>query len=112
MTETSYLDGDRLRAELAIEVKRLDALLAKYYALAMEGDGININAGILYCKLAARKATLLGLDAPSHAAMSIIVHRVEESRLTSTERLRAAVDRIRGKRLPSPDDANGSENPN
>jgi hypothetical protein len=101
-------DGDRLRRELSIEVARLDALLEKYFMLAMAGD---IDAGTLYCKLASRKASLLGLDAPAHTT-ALIVHATAPPRMTSTERLRAAVDRIRGKRLPSPDDANGSENPN
>ena len=115
VNEGDCFDAERLRRELSLEVKRLDALLEKYFALAMAGDGLNINAGLLYCKLAARKATLLGLDAPASHAMSIIVHRTEERRLTSTQEIGALIDDIRRRAITAPsepENTSGHPKPN
>jgi hypothetical protein len=100
----TVFDADRLRRELAVEVKRLDILLWKYFRLAADAPNGNFDAATIYVKLAARKSTLIGLDATPQHSMSIIVHRTEERRQTSTERLREAVDRIRHKALQPPDE--------
>jgi hypothetical protein len=96
----AFFDAKRLRRELAIEIARLDSLLAKYHALAMNGDGLNTNAGLLYCKLSSRKAALLGLDAPAFTT-SLIVHQTVAAKPTSTEQIRSVLDTLIG---PAPCD--------
>jgi DNA-binding transcriptional MerR regulator len=58
--------------------------------------------------IAERRATLLGLNAPIGHAVQVIQHE-PGNKPTSTERIRAAIDRIRDKRhqddLPSTDQA-------
>jgi hypothetical protein len=76
-----------------------------YYAKALaDGDGATA-AGGLFGKLAERKSTLLGLNAPVASASVHIHQSVEATRVTSTERIREALDRLR--ELPRPEGANG-----
>jgi hypothetical protein len=90
------LDRDAyLKRTLALELMRLDAL-----EMAFEGKAIrehDVAAGALLVKVAERRATLLGLNAPIGHAVAVVQHE-PGNQPTSTERLRAAVDRIRGKR--------------
>jgi hypothetical protein len=100
--------GDRLRRELLYEVERLDALEAHYYAKALSGDEGANAAGALYVKLAERKSTLLGLNAPVASAAVIIHQTTPAGKVTSTERIRAAIDRIRGEHRSLVEDSNGT----
>jgi len=55
----------------------------------------DVAAGVLLVKVAERRASLLGLNAPLGHAVQVIQHE-PENKPTSTERLRAAIERIRG----------------
>jgi hypothetical protein len=83
-----------LKRTLALELMRLDQL-----EMAFEGKAIrdgDVAAGALLVKVAERRATLLGLNAPIGHAVQVIQHDLP-NKPTSTERIRAAIDRIRGK---------------
>ena len=90
-TETTIDDKTR-RHTLALELARLDELQETFYARALEGD---VACGALITKIIERRCTMLGLYTPQTATLQII--EAEAPRETSTERLRAAIDRIRGK---------------
>jgi len=90
-TETTIDDKVR-RHTLALELARLDELQETFYARALEGD---VACGALITKIIERRCVMLGLYAPQTATLQII--EAEAPRETSTERLRAAIDRIRGK---------------
>ena len=100
-TETTIDDKVR-RHTLALELARLDELQETFYARALEGD---VQCGALITKIIERRCTMLGLYTPQTATLQII--EAEAPRETSTERLRAAIERIRGKRhqddLPATD---------
>ena len=90
-TETTIDDKVR-KHTLALELARLDELQETFYARALEGD---VACGALITKIIERRCTMLGLYTPQTATLQII--EAEAPRETSTERLRAAIDRIRGK---------------
>ena len=90
-TETTIDDKIR-RHTLALELARLDELQETFYARALEGD---VQCGALITKIIERRCTMLGLYTPQTATLQVI--EAEAPRETSTERLRAAIDRIRGK---------------
>ena len=100
-TETTIDDKVR-KHTLALELARLDELQETFYARALEGD---VACGALITKIIERRCTMLGLYTPQTATLQII--EAEAPRETSTERLRAAIERIRGKRhqddLPATD---------
>ena len=100
-TETTIDDKIR-RHTLALELARLDELQETFYARALEGD---VACGALITKIIERRCTMLGLYTPQTATLQVI--EAEAPRETSTERLRAAIDRIRGKKhqddLPATD---------
>ena len=100
-TETTIDDKTR-KHTLALELARLDELQETFYARALEGD---VACGALITKIIERRCTMLGLYTPQTATLQII--EAEAPRETSTERLRAAIERIRGKRhqddLPATD---------
>jgi hypothetical protein len=91
-TETTIDDKTR-KHTLAFELARLDELQETFYARALEGD---VACGALITKIIERRCVILGLYTPQTAALQII--EAEAPRETSTERIRAAIDRIRGKR--------------
>ena len=91
-TETTIDDKTR-KHTLALELARLDELQETFYARALEGD---VACGALITKIIERRCTMLGLYTPQTATLQII--EAEAPRETSTERLRAAIERIRGKR--------------
>lgn len=81
------LEVDRdayLRRTVALELVRLDQLEEAFAAQAMAGD---VPSGSLLVKIAERRATLLGLNAPLGHAVSIIQHEPAEA-LNSTEQTR------------------------
>ena len=90
-TETTIDDKVR-RHTLALELARLDELQETFYARALEGD---VACGALITKIIERRCVMLGLYTPQTATLQVI--EAEAPRETSTERLRAAIDRIRGK---------------
>ena len=90
-TETTIDDKTR-KHTLALELARLDELQKTFYARALEGD---VACGALITKIIERRCTMLGLYTPQTATLQVI--EAEAPRETSTERLRAAIDRIRGK---------------
>src|SRR5262249_53680539 len=87
---------------LALELERLDQLQQVFSARALEGD---VASGALVAKIIERRCTMLGLYTPPATMLQVI--EAEAPRETSTEKIRAAIDRIRG-RLPKPD---GPEDP-
>jgi hypothetical protein len=91
-TETTIDDKTRMHT-LALELARLDELQETFYARALEGD---VACGALITKIIERRCVILGLYTPQTATLQII--EAEAPRETSTEHIRAAIDRTRGKR--------------
>ena len=102
-------DRGRLRAT-HLELARLDELLGKFRAKALEGDPVAAN---LLVRLSERRSALLGLDHrqvdPVMLSLSVM------PRASSTDRIREAIDRLRHDPLyggrPDPEepaDPNGS----
>jgi hypothetical protein len=99
------IDRDKyLKRTLALELLRLDELEEAFRDKAIVDR--DVASGALLVRIAERRATLLGLNPPLGHAVQVIQHE-PENKPTSTERLRAAIDRIRGKRhqddLPATD---------
>jgi len=89
------VDRDKyLKRALAMQLLQLDELEVAFRDKAIVDR--DVASGILLVKVADRRATLLGLNAPLGHAVHVIQHE-PESKPTSTEHLRAAIDRIRGK---------------
>ena len=82
-----------LRRTLALELIRLDQLEMAFEDKAIRDQ--DVAAGVLMVKIAERRAILLGLNPPLGHAVQVIQHE-PENKPTSTERLRAAIERIRG----------------
>jgi len=61
----------------------------------------DVASGVLLTKIHERRATLLGLNAPAAAAVHIIEHQRPTLR-PPTDRVEAAINRIRDQRLPAP----------
>ena len=92
------LDRDQfLRRTLAMELIELDRLQQAFRDKALEDR--DVARGLLLLKVAERRATLLGMNAPQSPAVQIIQHEPTAAQ-TSTDKIRAAIDRIRGKSLP------------
>src|SRR5215471_9680393 len=94
----TVIDDKTRKHSLALELERLDQLQQVFGARALEGD---VQCGALVAKIIERRCTMLGLYAPPTATLRVI--EAEAARETSTDRIAAAIDRIRGKRLPRPD---------
>jgi len=92
-------NGYRLRA-VALDLERLEAMQARFLRDALNGD---LAAGHLCLKIAERRAAMLGTDAPVRVD-AVQLTQVSGPESTSTEKIAAAIDRIRGKRLPKPPD--------
>ena len=83
------LDRDKyLKRALALELIRLDQLETAFEAKALVDR--DVAAGTLLVKIAERRATLLGMNAPIGHAVAVVQH--EPVRPTSTERLRRVLD--------------------
>src|SRR5262245_50960250 len=88
-------DRDKyLKRVLAMQLLQLDELEVAFREKALTDR--DVAAGVLLVKVAERRATLLGLNAPIGHAVQVIQHE-PGNKPTSTERIRAAIDRIRGK---------------
>ena len=102
-TETTIDDKTR-KHTLALELARLDELQTVFHDRALAGD---VHCGALVAKIIERRCTMLGLYTPPAATLQVI--EAEAPKETSTDRIRAALDRIRGKRLPpKPDEPDDS----
>jgi hypothetical protein len=87
------LDGARLREAWSMMDRRLAAIELKFYNRAIEGDG-DVQAAQIFVKISERRATLAGLNAPSSHIVQVS-HVPPDQVQTSTERIRAALDRLR-----------------
>lgn len=76
---------------LALELVELDELGEVFRDKAIREQ--DVAAGALLTKIHERRTTLLGLNAPQSAAVQIIEYERAPA-VTSTERIRAAIDRI------------------
>ena len=95
------LDRDTyLKRALAMELIELDQLQQAFRDKALEDR--DVGSGLLLLKVAERRATLLGMNAPQGHAVQIIQHEPAAAQ-TSTDKIRAAIDRIRCKSLPKPE---------
>ena len=97
-SETTIDDKVR-RHTLALELARLDELQETFYARALEGD---VQCGALCTKIIERRCTMLGLYTPQTATLQVI--EAEAPRETSTDKISALIERIRGKTRDDPDD--------
>jgi len=89
------IDRDKyLKRTLALQLLHLDELEEAFRDKALVDR--DVASGMLLIRVAERRATLLGLNPPLGHAVQVIQHE-PENKPTSTERLRAAIDRIRGK---------------
>jgi hypothetical protein len=89
------IDRDKyLKRTLALELLRLDELEEAFRDKAIVDR--DVASGALLVRIAERRATLLGLNPPLGHAVQVIQHE-PPNKPTSTEHLRAAIDRIRGK---------------
>ncbi|WP_027584024.1 hypothetical protein [Bradyrhizobium sp. Ai1a-2] len=86
--------GFRVRTA-RLELERLDLLHRAYFAKALSGDTA---AGQLLVRIAERRSALLALDSPIRVDIVERQHEVTPAP-TSTDRIRAAIDRLTG---PSP----------
>jgi hypothetical protein len=97
---------DKLRMHtLALELERLDGLQEVFEQQAKAGD---VQSALLVTKLIERRSVMLGLAAPPRTDNHIIEH-ARPPAMTSTERIRAAIDRLRLEKQPKADDGSGSD---
>jgi hypothetical protein len=87
------LNNKQLRRELMLEAKRLRAIGKRYFERALSDDEQAPASAIIYVKASERLATLLGLNAPSNHTVQM--HVAPPETVSSTERIRAALDRLR-----------------
>ena len=96
---------DKLRAHtLALEIERLDELQEVFNDQAKAGD---VQSALLVTKIIERRSILLGLSAPPRTDHHIIEH-AQPPAMTSTERIRAAIDLLRLEKQPKIED-NGED---
>jgi hypothetical protein len=87
------VDRDKyLKRALAMQLLQLDELEVAFRDKAIVDR--DVAAGVLLVKVAERRASLLGLNAPLGHAVQVIQHE-PENKPSSTDRIRAAIDRIR-----------------
>jgi hypothetical protein len=94
------MSGEELRRGLYVEAVRLEALLRRHFAAAMEGDTIS---AALYVKTSERLSSMIGTNAPIGHAVHVIhssAKPVEQG--TSTQRMLEAIRRLRNE--PEPED--------
>jgi hypothetical protein len=84
------IDDSTRKHTLALELARLDELQSVFHNRALAGD---VHCGALVAKLIERRCTMLGLYTPQSTTLQVI--EVQAPKETSTERIRAAIDRIR-----------------
>jgi len=82
---------------LALELERLDRLQRTFESIAETGD---VQAAALVTKIIERRCIMLGIAAPPRVDPHLIAQQAPPVQ-NSTERIRAAIDRIRA--MPSPE---------
>src|SRR5215471_17769504 len=88
----TVIDDKTRKHSLALELERLDQVQQVFGARSLEGD---VQCGALVAKIIERRCTMLGLYTPPTATLQVI--EAEAPRETSTDKICAAIDRIRGK---------------
>jgi hypothetical protein len=73
---------------------RLHRLELKFFHKAMEGEG-DCQAAVTYVKISERRATLAGANAPIGHVVQVL-QSTPATQETSTDRIEAAIARIRG----------------
>jgi hypothetical protein len=91
------LNAAALRRGLYVETVRLEALLKKHFAAAMEGDTVS---AALYVKTSERLNSMLGTNAPIGHAVHVINSSETVEQPSNTVRLLQAIRRLKGE----PDD--------
>jgi pyridoxal/pyridoxine/pyridoxamine kinase len=87
-----WRDGEHLREAWALADRRLQAAEVKFYNKAMEGEG-DCAAAVVFTKINERRATLNGANMPQAHVLQVV--SAPQQTQTSTERIRAALDRLR-----------------
>jgi hypothetical protein len=87
-------DGERLREEVVLEVRRVRTVSLKYYNKGLQSSDGELPTGI-YLKGVERLMVMLGGNAPAQYSVHLI-HQAAPAQ-TSTERLLAALDRLDAK---------------
>jgi hypothetical protein len=82
------VDGRMRSVAFALELERLDGYLS------------DPQAGMICLKIGERFASLWGLDAPSQTKVDLVTSGVEKVEVTSTMRIRAALELVAGKTQP------------
>jgi hypothetical protein len=88
-----------LKKCLALELIELDELQAAFRDKALVDRCVE--SALLLVKLLQRREALLGLSAPQGFAVQIVQHQ-PETKLTSTDRIAAAINRIRAEHGKAP----------
>jgi DNA-binding CsgD family transcriptional regulator len=89
------VDNRYRAAAMALDLERLETLLGKFMSMAAGGD---VEAGSLCIRALARRAAVLGYDAPMRIDASLEVIRPE----TSTEYCARVLDELQGQARPAP----------
>jgi hypothetical protein len=96
-------DGAHLREVWALADRRLAAVEVKFFNRAMQGEG-DLQSAAVFIKASERRATLNGANMPQSHILQVVSAPQETQ--TSTERIQAAIDRIRAARKP--EEGNGA----
>jgi hypothetical protein len=79
------------RQVLALDLERLDELMATFYEEARTGDA---SAAVIVLKVSERRASLLGLDVPASVRGDNIQLPAAAKEPSSLDRIRAAIDLV------------------
>jgi hypothetical protein len=86
--------GDGLRLSVGLALHRLERMELKYHDIAMKAEGGDPACAMIALKSNERRAVLSGSTPPVGFAVRHMVEAAPE-RLTSTQELRAVLDRLR-----------------
>jgi hypothetical protein len=93
-----------------LELERLDRLTEAFYRKATAGDAISAT---IVLKVNERRSAILGLDVPAGIRRDPVLLQIEQQpQPTTTDRIRAALDRIAATRPDKPADLDESDAPN
>jgi len=102
------LSPELKRQALSLDLERLDALMAVFYAKAQAGDQ---GAAMVVLRCQERRASLLGLDIPASARSDAVVQIAMAPVESTTDRIERALARLAAERpaLPAPSNGHGEE---
>jgi hypothetical protein len=100
------IDHETRRRELLVDLARIDRLTTRFYVQALQGD---VASAAITIKLSERRALLWGWDSAPNRQVPTIVIEQPESRPTSTERIRAAIEFVVSQRSVPPAANGGSK---